>query len=83
MHSLGSMATLGIVFYLTTRVLAVALNAGSGQAAEIARPLAEGVLWPVVVLGAGLLYFDQAARVESGRPTEEEPRCRPTSCSRA
>ncbi len=67
-HSLGTMAALGILFYLSTRVLAVALNAGSGQAAEIARPVAEGVLWPVVVLGAALLYFDQAARVESGGP---------------
>jgi hypothetical protein len=65
-HSLGSMATLGIAFYLSTRVMAVAINAGSGQAADIARPLAEGVLWPVVVLGSGLLYFDQAARLESG-----------------
>ncbi|HET7555938.1 MAG TPA: hypothetical protein VFJ75_09835 [Gaiellaceae bacterium] len=65
-HSLGTMAALGIVFYLSTRVLALALNAGSGQAANIARPLAEGLLWPVVVLGASLLYFDQAARLESG-----------------
>jgi hypothetical protein len=65
-HSLGAMAALGIVFYLSTRVLALALNAGSGQAAEIARPLAEGLLWPVVVLGASLLYFDQAARLASG-----------------
>lgn len=65
-HSLGSMATLGITFYLSTRVMAVAINAGSGQAADIARPLAEGILWPVVVLGASLLYFDQAARLESG-----------------
>jgi hypothetical protein len=65
-HSLGSMATLGITFYLSTRVMAVAINAGSGQAADIARPLAEGVLWPVVVLGSSLLYFDQAARLESG-----------------
>jgi hypothetical protein len=65
-HSLGSMATLGITFYLSSRVMALALNAGSGQAAEIARPLAEGVLWPVVVLGASILYFDQAARLESG-----------------
>jgi hypothetical protein len=65
-HSLGSLATLGITFYLSTRVMAVAINAGSGQAADIARPLAEGILWPVVVLGSGLLYFDQAARLESG-----------------
>jgi len=65
-HSLGSMATLGITFYLSTRVMAVAINAGSGQAADIARPLAEGILWPVVVLGSSLLYFDQAARLESG-----------------
>jgi hypothetical protein len=73
-HSLGGMATLGIAFYLSTRVLALALNAGSGQAAEIARPLAEGALWPVVVLGAALLYFDQAARVESGGPRSRRSR---------
>jgi hypothetical protein len=73
-HALGGMATLGITFYLSTRVLALALNAGSGQAAEIARPLAEGVLWPVVVLGSALLYFDQAARVESGAPRSRRSR---------
>ena len=73
-HSLGSMATLAIAFYLSSRVMAVALNAGSGQAAEIARPIAEGVLWPVVVLGAALLYFDQAARVESGSPRSRRSR---------
>ena len=73
-HSLGGMATLAIAFYLSTRVLALALNAGSGQAAEIARPLAEGALWPVVVLGAALLYFDQAARVESGSPRSRRSR---------
>jgi hypothetical protein len=73
-HSLGTMAALGILFYLSTRVLAVALNAGSGQAAEIARPLSEGILWPVVVLGASLLYFDQAARVKSGRPRSRRSR---------
>jgi hypothetical protein len=73
-HALGAMAALGISFYLSTRVLALALNAGSGQAAEIARPLAEGALWPVVVLGASLLYFDQAARVESGGPRSRRSR---------
>jgi hypothetical protein len=72
-HSLGSMATLGITFYLSTRVMAVAINAGSGQAADIARPLAEGVLWPVVVLGSSLLYFDQAARLESGPRPRRSP----------
>jgi hypothetical protein len=73
-HSLGSMATLAVAFYLSSRVMALALNAGSGQAAEIARPIAEGVLWPVVVLGASLLYFDQAARVESGSPRSRRSR---------
>jgi hypothetical protein len=73
-HSLGGMAALAIAFYLSTRVMALAINAGSGQAAEIARPLAEGALWPVVVLGASLLYFDQAARVESGRPRSRRSR---------
>jgi hypothetical protein len=73
-HALGGMATLAIIFYLSTRVMAIAINAGSGQAAEIARPLAEGVLWPVVVLGSALLYFDQAARVESGGPRSRRSR---------
>lgn len=73
-HSLGGMAALGISFYLSTRVLALALNAGSGQAADIARPVAEGAFWPVVVLGASLLYFDQAARVESGGPRSRRSR---------
>ena len=50
-HALGAMATLAITFYLSTRVMALAINAGSGQAADIARPLADGFLWPVVVLG--------------------------------
>jgi hypothetical protein len=68
-HSLGSMATLGITFYLSTRVMALAINAGSGEAADIARPLAEGVLWPVVVLGSSLVYFDQVARLESAPRT--------------
>jgi hypothetical protein len=71
-HALGGMATLAITFYLSTRVMALAINAGSGQAADIARPLAEGFLWPVVVLGSALLYFDQAARLASA-PRSRRP----------
>jgi hypothetical protein len=65
-HSLGGMAALAIAFYLSTRVLALALNAGSGQAAEIARE-------------PPLLRPGRPSRVGPSA-IEEEPRCPPTSC---
>jgi hypothetical protein len=67
-HALGSLATLAITIFLTGLVIFFALREGSGQALRIAAVLALVVLAPVFVLGAAVLYVDQAARVESGRP---------------
>ena len=65
-HALGSLATLAITIFLTGLVVFFALREGSGQALRIAAALALVVLAPVFVLGAAVLYVDQAARVESG-----------------
>src|SRR5213080_747924 len=66
MHALGSLATLAITIFLTGLVIFFAIREGSGQALRIAAVLALLVLAPVFVLGAAVLYVDQAARVESG-----------------
>jgi hypothetical protein len=65
-HALGSLATLAITIFLTGLVVFFSIRAGSGQAIRIAAVLALLVLSPVFVLGAAVLYVDQAARVESG-----------------
>lgn len=64
-HALGSVVTLAITIILTGLVLFFALREGSGQAIRVAALLAIVVLAPVFVLGAAVLYVDQAARVES------------------
>lgn len=69
-HALGSLATLAITIFLTGLVIFFAIREGSGQALRIAAVLALLVLAPIFVLGAAVLYVDQAARVESGPRTE-------------
>lgn len=64
-HALGSVVTLAITIVLTGLVLFFAIREGSGQALHVAAVLASVVLAPVFVLGAAVLYVDQAARVES------------------
>ena len=64
-HALGSVVTLAITIVLTGLVLFFAIREGSGQALNVAAVLASLVLAPVFVLGAAILYVDQAARVES------------------
>jgi hypothetical protein len=64
-HALGSLATLAITIFLTGLVIFFSLREGSGQALRVAAVLALLVLAPVFVLGAAVLYVDQAARVES------------------
>ena len=65
-HALGSLATLAITIVLTGLVMFFALREASGQAQRVAALLTALVLAPLFVLGAALLYVDQAARVESG-----------------
>jgi hypothetical protein len=65
-HAVGSLATLAITIFLTGLVVFFAIREGSGQALRIAAVLALLILAPVFVLGAAILYVDQAARVESG-----------------
>ena len=68
-HALGSLATLVITIFLTGLVVSFALREGSGQALRVASFIALLVLAPVFVLGAAVLYVDQAARVKSGSRT--------------
>lgn len=72
-HALGSVVTLAVTIVLTGLVLFFALREGSGQALHVAAVLASVVLAPVFVLGAALLYVDQAARVESGPRARRSP----------
>ena len=62
-HALGSLATLVIVFVLTRLVLVVLLHGQAQATVRIAAFLGDLVISPVLLLGAALLYFDQAARV--------------------
>ncbi len=70
-HALGSLATLVITTFLTGLVLFVLLQGVGDQAVRVAAFLALLVLAPLFLLGAALLYVDQAARVvvDSGPQT--------------
>jgi hypothetical protein len=68
-HVLGSLATLAITIFLTGLVIFFSIREGSGQALRVAAVLALVVLAPLFVLGAAVLYVDQAARVESSSRT--------------
>lgn len=72
-HALGSLATLAITIFLTGLVIFFSLREGSGQALRVAAVLALIVLAPLFVLGAAVLYVDQAARVESGPRARRKP----------
>ncbi len=64
-HALGSLATLVIVYALTGLVLVELLHSTADSAVRIAAFLADVVISPVILVGAALLYFDQAARSSS------------------
>jgi hypothetical protein len=64
-HALGSLATLGILFFVTRLMMALLLRDQSEQTERIAVFLADLVISPILFLGAALLYFDQKARLES------------------
>jgi len=65
-HALGSLAALVIVSVLSVGVLVFLLHGAGSQTLAVAAFLANVVVSPVLFLGAALLYFDQAARLESG-----------------
>ena len=68
-HALGSLATLVIVIFLTGLVLFFLLQDFGDSTIRVAAFLALLVLSPLFLLGAGLLYVDQAARVRSRSAT--------------
>jgi hypothetical protein len=67
-HTLGSLATLVIVFVLTRVALAFLLREQADNTIRVAVFLADLVVSPLLFLGAALLYFDQAARVRKETP---------------
>jgi hypothetical protein len=68
-HAIGSLAALVIVSFLTATTLFVLLRGGSKIALSSAAFLSLVFISPLLFLGAGLLYFDQAARLASGTRT--------------
>jgi hypothetical protein len=68
-HSLGSLAALTIIFGVTKLALIVLLHGTADATERTALFLGDLVLSPLLFLGAALLYFDQAARVESSPRT--------------
>jgi len=68
-HALGSLATLVIVIFLTGLVLFFLLQESGDSTIRVAAFLALLVLSPLFLLGAGLLYADQEARVRSRSAT--------------
>jgi hypothetical protein len=73
-HALGSLATLVILIFLSGLVLVVLLHSFGDQAIRGAALLALLVLAPVFLLGAALLYVDQAARVVESSPRSRRRR---------
>jgi hypothetical protein len=71
-HALGSVATLAILVVLCVFLLFLLLANFGDQALEIAALLAVLVVSPLFFLGTALLYFDQAARLESPRRKRKE-----------
>lgn len=61
-HTLGTLATLAILVFLTQSGLFFVLRGTSDQTLGIASFLASLVVSPLLFLGAALLYFDQEAR---------------------
>jgi MFS family permease len=64
LHAFGSVATLGIVVFLTQAVLAFTLRNFGGTEVSVAFFLAIVVVSPLLFVGTALLYVDQDARVE-------------------
>jgi hypothetical protein len=63
-HAIGSLGTLAIVVFLTQAVLAFTLRNFGGAGVSVAFFLASVTVSPLLLIGAALLYIDQAARVK-------------------
>jgi len=69
-HTLGSMATLVITFFLTRTALFFLLR-GTGEATIRAGAfLADLVISPILFLGSALIYVDQRARLDKLAPAK-------------
>jgi hypothetical protein len=66
-HALGSLAALVIVCWISRQVLVSLLHGQADETIRVAVFLADLVLSPMLLLGAAMLYFDQAARVGVSR----------------
>ncbi|MDQ3066503.1 MAG: hypothetical protein M3R12_05040 [Actinomycetota bacterium] len=64
-HALGGLAALAIIVFMTRAMLFILLQGFGESTARAASFLADLVVSPLLFLGAGLLYVDQAARVGS------------------
>ena len=73
-HAIGSLATLVILSFLTATMLFLLLRGGSKIALSSAAFASLLLISPILFLGGGLLYFDQAARLESGGPRPRRSR---------
>jgi hypothetical protein len=69
-HAIGSLATLVIVFVLSRIALAFLLREQADNTIRVAVFVADLIVSPLLFLGGALLYFDQAARVDSGPRSE-------------
>jgi hypothetical protein len=63
-HAIGSLGTLAVLVLLTQAVLAFTLRNFGGAAVSVAFFLASVTVSPLLLIGAALLYVDQAARVK-------------------
>jgi hypothetical protein len=63
-HSIAGLVTLALVYFVSRYALLVLIHGFGGQGQAAAGMLADLVLFPLVLVGAVLLYEDQAARVQ-------------------
>jgi hypothetical protein len=71
-HAAGSIAALVVLFALAQYGLALLLSSQADNTVRTAVFLADVVVGPLLFLGAGLLYFDQEARLRSRGNRGEE-----------
>lgn len=73
-HALGGLAALTILVFVTQGAVFFLLREYADNSQRVAATLAYVVIAPVLFLGAGILYTDQAARVGTTRDEREAAR---------